>query len=85
MIERTPDEEHEHEGSFAEGQEEREHHPETEPKGDFAEGEEQGPTPRSRLWTPARSRRAKPTKSTTKNRPATSPRVKSGNLGSERN
>jgi hypothetical protein len=33
-------ERHEHEGSFAEGIEEIEHHPETE-KGDFAEGEEE--------------------------------------------
>jgi hypothetical protein len=31
---------HEHEGSFAEGVEEAEHHPEGE-KGDFAEGEEE--------------------------------------------
>jgi hypothetical protein len=32
---------HEHEGSFAEGVEETEHHPELD-KGDFAEGEEEG-------------------------------------------
>ena len=31
-------EKHEHEGSFAEGIEEREHHPERDTKGDFAEG-----------------------------------------------
>ena len=33
-------ESHEHEGSFAEGVEESEHHPESD-KGDFAEGEEE--------------------------------------------
>ena len=32
-------ESHQHEGSFAEGVEESEHHPESE-KGDFAEGQE---------------------------------------------
>ena len=31
-------ERHEHEGSFAEGIEETEHHPELHTKGDFAEG-----------------------------------------------
>ena len=31
-------EKHEHEGSFAEGIEEVEHHPERDTKGDFAEG-----------------------------------------------
>jgi hypothetical protein len=35
-------EKHEHEGSFAEGGEEIEHHPELDTKGDFAEGEEEG-------------------------------------------
>ena len=30
--------EHRHEGDFAEGIEDREHHPEDEKKGDFAEG-----------------------------------------------
>ena len=35
------DEEHEHKGSFAEGQEVREHHPEVEREGDFAEGQEE--------------------------------------------
>ena len=35
------DEEHRHEGTFAEGQEQREHHPEdAHEHGDFAEGEE---------------------------------------------
>jgi len=34
-------EKHEHEGSFAEGIEEVEHHPERDTKGDFAEGEEE--------------------------------------------
>ena len=34
------DEEHEHEGSFAEGQELGEHHPEADKHGDFAEGQE---------------------------------------------
>jgi hypothetical protein len=36
------EEEHEdvHEGSFATGQEETEHHPETSPPGEFAEGQE---------------------------------------------
>ena len=34
------DEEHEHRGSYGEGQEEREHHPEREARGDFAEGQE---------------------------------------------
>jgi hypothetical protein len=32
--------EHEHEGSFAEGQERSEHHPEREPHGDFASEED---------------------------------------------
>ena len=32
--------EREHEGSFAEGQEDAEHHPEDEDMGDFAEGQE---------------------------------------------
>jgi len=40
MTDRISDEEHEHKGSFAEGQEEREHHPESEHEGDFAEGQE---------------------------------------------
>ena len=40
MSDRGSDEEHEHEGSFAEGQEEQEHHPEVEAPGDFAEGQE---------------------------------------------
>ena len=44
MSEGVRDEEHEHEGSFAEGQEEREHHPEVEPKRDFAEGQEDDET-----------------------------------------
>jgi hypothetical protein len=35
-------EKHEHEGSFASGGEETEHHPELDTKGDFAEGEEEG-------------------------------------------
>jgi hypothetical protein len=33
-------EKHEHEGTFAEGVEETEHHPERDTKGDFAKGEE---------------------------------------------
>ena len=32
------DREHEHEGTFAEGQEREEHHPERGPHGEFAEG-----------------------------------------------
>ena len=34
-------EKHKHEGSFAEGVEEEEHHAERDTKGDFAEGEEE--------------------------------------------
>ena len=40
MPEGARDEEHDHEGSFAEGQEQAEHHPEAEHEGDFAEGQE---------------------------------------------
>jgi hypothetical protein len=39
-MEHEESEKHEHEGSFAEGVEETEHHPERK-KGDFAEGEEE--------------------------------------------
>ena len=39
-MEHEEPEKHEHEGSFAEGVEEAEHHPERE-KGDFSEGEEE--------------------------------------------
>jgi hypothetical protein len=39
-MENEEREKHEHEGSFAEGIEETEHHPERDTKGDFAEGEE---------------------------------------------
>jgi hypothetical protein len=34
------EDEHEHEGTFAEGQEKEEHHPEHGRHGDFAEGQE---------------------------------------------
>lgn len=37
-MEHEEREKHEHEGDFAEGIEETEHHPEDEKKGDFAEG-----------------------------------------------
>lgn len=40
-MEHEESEKHEHEGSFAEGIEETEHHPERHPKGDFAEGLEE--------------------------------------------
>ena len=58
-MEREESEKHEHEGSFAEGVEETEHHPERE-KGDFAEGEEERST-----GTRAPSRRASKRPSTT--------------------
>jgi hypothetical protein len=41
-MEHEEREKHEHEGSFAEGIEESEHHPERDTKGDFAKGEEEG-------------------------------------------
>jgi hypothetical protein len=41
-MEHDEPERHEHEGSFAEGVEETEHHPERGTRGDFAKGEEEG-------------------------------------------